>query len=77
MAIPSSHNKNKENHPVTSLAKYAGLGTQIIAGLLISLYLGKKMDVYFAWHNRAAWILPSLFILFTLLMVVRDTQKKN
>ena len=77
MAIPSSHNKNKENHPVNSLAKYAGLGTQIIAGLLISLYLGKKMDIYFTWHNRAAWIFPSLFILFTLLMVVRDTQKKN
>jgi hypothetical protein len=77
MAFPSPHNKNKENHPVNSLAKYAGLGTQIIAGLLISLYLGKKMDIYFTWHNRAAWIFPSLFILFTLLMVVRDTQKKN
>lgn len=75
MASPSSHN-NKEN-PVNSLAKYAGLGTQIIAGLLISLYLGKKMDTYFTWHNKAAWIFPSLFILFTLLMVVRDTQKKN
>jgi hypothetical protein len=77
MAIPSSHNKNKENHPVNSLAKYAGLGTQIIAGLLISLFLGKKMDIYFTWHNKAAWIFPSLFILFTLVMVVRDTQKKN
>ena len=76
MASPSSHKKNKEN-PVNSLAKYAGLGTQIIAGLLISLYLGKKMDIYFTWHNKAAWIFPSLFILFTLVMVVRDTQKKN
>ena len=77
MAIPSSHNKNKENHPVNSLAKYAGLGTQIIAGLLISLFLGKKMDIYFTWYNRAAWIFPSLFILFILVMVVKDTQKKN
>ncbi len=76
MASPSSHNKNKEN-PVYSIAKYAGLGTQIIAGLLITLYLGKKMDTYFTWHNRAAWILPSLFILFTLVMVVRDTQQKK
>jgi hypothetical protein len=41
------------------------------------LYLGKKMDTYFIWHNRAAWILPSLFILFTLVMVVRDTQQKK
>jgi len=76
MASTSSHNKNKEN-PVNSLAKYAGLGTQIIAGLLISLYLGKKLDTYFTWHNRAAWILPSIFILFTLVMVVRDTQQKK
>ena len=76
MASPNSHNKNQE-HPVNSLAKYAGLGTQIIVGLLISLYFGKKMDTYFIWHNRAAWILPSLFILFTLVMVVRDTQKKK
>jgi hypothetical protein len=76
MASPNSHNNNKEN-PVNSLAKYAGLGTQIIAGLLISLYLGKKMDIYFTWHNRAAWILPSLFILFTLVLVVRDTQQKK
>ncbi len=76
MASPSSHNNNKIN-PVNSLAKYAGLGTQLIAGLLISLYLGKKMDTYCTWHNRAAWILPSLFILFTLVMVVRDTQQKK
>lgn len=76
MASPTSHNNNKEN-PVNSLAKYAGLGTQIIAGLLISLYLGKKIDTYFTWHNRAAWILPSIFILFTLIMVVRDTQQKK
>jgi hypothetical protein len=77
MAIPSSDNKNKENHPVNSLAKYAGLGTQIIAGLLISLFLGKKLDIYFNWHNRAAWIFPSLFILFILVMVVKDTQQKK
>ena len=77
MAFPSFHNKNKESNSVNSLAKYAGLGTQIIAGLLICLFLGKKLDSYYNWHNRAAWIFPSLFILFTLVMVVRDTQKKN
>ena len=77
MAFPSLHNKNKESNSVNSLAKYAGLGTQIIAGLLISMFLGKKLDRYYNWHNTAAWILPSLFILFTLAMVVRDTQKKN
>ena len=77
MASPYPHNKNADKTPVFSLARYAGLGTQIIAGLLITLFAGKKVDTYFTWHNRAAWILPSLFILFTLVMVVRDTQKKK
>jgi len=77
MTSPSSHNNKIGKDSVFILAKYAGLGSQIIAGLLICLYLGKKMDTYFNWHNLASWILPSLFILFTLFMVVRDTQKKK
>jgi hypothetical protein len=77
MASPSSHNNKLGKDPVFSLVRYAGLGSQIIAGLLICLYLGKKMDTYFNRHHLAAWILPSLFILFTLFMVVRDTQKKK
>jgi len=76
MVMPSSPNKPSDK-PVFSLARYAGLGTQIIAGLLITLYLGKKADAYFNWHNIAAWILPSLFILSTLILVVRDTQKNK
>jgi uncharacterized membrane protein len=76
MVMPTSPNKPSDK-PVFSLARYAGLGTQIIAGLLITLYFGKKADAYFNWHNRAAWILPSLFILSTLILVVRDTQKNK
>jgi hypothetical protein len=75
MTSPSSPNNNLDKNPVFSLAKYASLGTQLIAGLLITLFFGKKADTYFGWHNRASWILPSLFILATLIMVVRDTQK--
>ena len=76
MVMPSSPN-HPSDKPIFSLAKYAGIGTQLITGLLITLYLGKKADAYFNWHNRAAWILPSFFILSILFMVVRDTQKKK
>jgi hypothetical protein len=77
MASPYHQNKNIDKDPVFSLARYASLGTQLIAGLLITLFLGKKADAYFTWHNRASWILPSLFIVASLILVVRDTQKPN
>ena len=59
-----------------SWQKYAGLGTQLIVGLLLSLYLGKKGDEYMHWHTLLSWILPSAFILFTLYQIIKDTQPK-
>jgi len=35
-------NNNKKNKPVTVWANYAGLGSQLIGGLLLLLYIGKK-----------------------------------
>lgn len=58
-------------------SKYIGLGSQLIVGLLLSLYIGKKMDIYFNRHALFAWVAPSLFILIVLISVVRDTQKKK
>ena len=45
MLTPSS--PKSSGKPILSMAKYASLGTQIIAGLLLTLYLGKKADAYF------------------------------
>lgn len=59
-----------------SWQKYIGLGTQLIVGLIITLYLGKKGDEYMHWHNLLTWVLPSLFILFTLYRIIKDTQTK-
>ena len=59
-----------------SWQKYVGLGTQLIVGLLITLYIGKKGDAYLHWHNLLTWILPSLLILFTLYRIIKDTQSK-
>ena len=75
MLTPSS--PKSSGKPIFSMAKYASLASQIIAGLLLTLYLGKKADAYFHWINKLAWMAPSLFILFTLIKVVKETQKNK
>ncbi len=76
MLSSSSSNKPSEKSAL-NLAKYAGLGTQILVGLIIALYIGKKADAYFNWHQRLTWIAPSLFILYTLFKVVKETQRNK
>ena len=63
--------------PSAIWTKYAGLGTQLITGLLLLLYAGKKIDAYFHFKNRFAWILPSIFIMYTLVRIIKETQPKK
>ena len=60
--------------PMSPLAKYSSLGTQLLIGLLILLYVGKKLDVYFNVKPMFIWILPFLFILFSLIKIIKDTK---
>ncbi len=59
-----------------SWQKYLGLGTQLIAGLVITLFIGKKVDEYMHWKQLLVWVLPSAFILFTLYRIIKETQPK-
>ncbi len=61
---------------INSWQKYLGLGTQLIAGLMIALFIGKKGDEYMHWKQLLIWILPSVFILYTLVRIIKDTQPK-
>jgi len=58
--------------------KFAGLASQWAIVLTILIFLGKYMDQKM---GRVAplflWILPSLFIVFSLFKIVRDTQLKS
>jgi hypothetical protein len=58
--------------------KFAGLASQWAIVLTILIFLGKYMDQKM---ERVAplflWILPSLFIVFSLFKIVRDTQLKS
>ena len=59
-----------------SWQKYLGLGTQLIAGLVITLFIGKKADEYLHFKQLLIWVLPSAFILFTLYRIIKETQPK-
>jgi hypothetical protein len=58
--------------------KFAGLASQWAIILTLLMFLGKYMDQKM---ERVAplflWILPSLFIVFSLFKIVRDTQLKS
>jgi uncharacterized membrane protein len=55
-------------------AKYTNFGAQLLVGLLILLYVGKKLDVYFNVRPMFIWIFPFLFILLTLIKIIKDTK---
>jgi len=65
---------NKFNKPIKVWTKYASLGSQLIAGLLLLLYIGKKGDAYWGYKSMLIWILPSSFIFFTLYKIIKETK---
>jgi hypothetical protein len=69
--------KNNNNFSI-QWVKFAGLASQWAIVLTILIFLGKYIDQKM---GRVAplflWILPSLFIVFSLFKIVRDTQLKS
>ena len=59
-------------------SKFAGLASQWALALILLVFLGQFIDQKM---GRAAplflWILPSLFIVFSLFSVIRNTQLKS
>lgn len=67
----------KSNTNQIQWGKFAGLASQWAVALTLLIFLGKYIDQKM---ERVAplflWILPSLFIVFSLFKIVRDTQHK-
>jgi len=59
-------------------SKFAGLASQWAVALTLLIFLGKFIDQKV---GRVAplflWVLPSLFIIFSLFKIIRDTQPKS
>jgi hypothetical protein len=68
----------KNNSNQIQWGKFAGLASQWAVVLTLLIFLGKYID-----HKlgRVAplflWMLPSIFIVFSLFKIVRDTQLKS
>ena len=71
-----SNKKNVSNKDL--LVRYAAIGTQILAALLVGVFLGKWIDAKLQLSFPILiWLLPLVLLLAMLLKVVRDTSKKN
>ena len=68
----------KSNTNQIQWGKFAGLASQWAVALTLLIFLGKYIDQKM---ERVAplflWILPSLFIVFSLFKIVRDTHQKS
>jgi hypothetical protein len=68
----------KSNTNQIQWGKFAGLASQWAVALTLLIFLGKYIDQKM---ERVAplflWVLPSLFIVFSLFKIVRDTQQKS
>ncbi|MFT3981773.1 MAG: AtpZ/AtpI family protein [Ferruginibacter sp.] len=66
---------NKSNK---TLIQYAGMATQFLVAIAVSVYIGKKIDEWQKFEKPLAiWLLPLLFIIGMMMKIIRDTSVKN
>lgn len=60
------------------LMQYASMGTQIVAGLLLFIFIGKWVDGKLPLSfPLLIWLLPLLFLITLIIKVVKDTSTKK
>ena len=68
----------KNNINQIQWAKFAGLASQWAIVLTLLIFLGTYIDQKMGRETPLfLWIAPSLFIVFSLFKIVRDTQLKS
>jgi len=67
----------KDPKPNRLLMQYAGLATQLAAGLLLTVWLGHLLDNWLQWRVPVfIWLLPLLLLIGMMIKAVRDTSNK-
>ncbi|MEO7523799.1 MAG: hypothetical protein ABIT58_06875 [Ferruginibacter sp.] len=62
----------------TLLWKYAGLATQFLVGIGLSIYAGMKIDKWLKINMPVAvWVLPLLVIVAVIIKIIKDTARKK
>ncbi|HEX8460050.1 MAG TPA: AtpZ/AtpI family protein [Segetibacter sp.] len=70
-------NSNKPAGNDGLLAKYLGLATQLMVGLGLGIFIGLKLDKWFAFKMPLlVWILPLLVLTTMIWQIIKDTSKK-
>ena len=61
-----------------SWMKYMGLGAQFFGSIIIALGIGWKLDPLAGFSSPVLiWILPLLALVFNLVKIIVETNKKN
>ena len=70
----SEAGKNKNISNKKLLVQYASIGAQMVAGLLLLVFVGKWIDAktHFSFPIFI-WLLPLIFIIGIIIKAVRDT----
>jgi len=68
--------KNVSNKSL--LIQYAAIGSQLVAGLIITVFAGKWIDEKLHFSVPIfIWLLPLIFIISIILKAIKDTSKKK
>jgi F0F1-type ATP synthase assembly protein I len=71
--VPQQDNKNNNQ-----LMQYTSLATQLAIGLLIAVWLGKKLDARLQFAKPVfIWIFPLVVIIAMMYKLIRDTINKK
>ena len=71
-------NEKKDTSNKSLLIQYAGLGAQLLAGLLIAVFAGKWVDDKFSFSFPVCiWLFPLIVIIGMILKAIKDTSKKK
>ena len=71
-------NQEENNANKNLLLQYAGIGAQILAGLLLGIFLGKWIDEKLHLkYPILIWLLPLLVIIGMMIKAVKDTSNKK
>ncbi|UAY51492.1 AtpZ/AtpI family protein [Ferruginibacter albus] len=67
---------NKDNNRI--LLRYAGLATQLIVLMAITVWAGIRLDERFhVKRPLLVWLLPLLAIISLIVKIIKDTSKKK
>ena len=85
MMLPEKKQREEEEANISgnkqknvSLLQYAGIGTQLLVGIGIAVFIGVKADGWLKLKiPLLVWILPLLLIISFTLKLIRATSKRK